>query len=207
MVGANAAPGQLKQDHQKNRVHYYRLLQSPKIGRIRHQYVSSQGCGQLPRKYSRPTSDPANRLCGLAMPAQSKRKSAADFLTRQDRALVARVFDIDDPEQIAGLLDSPPDTREVPEIEFAYNTTPMGGRKKGNAPHLKCVFSHPARHWQGSIVRWKNGNRARLGPNCGADHFGFKFKDVEAQFDAARSRKKGSRRSACRGSCHRSRDG
>lgn len=123
------------------------------------------------------------------MSAHSRRKPADDFLTPQDREILERTFDIDDPAQLTGLLDRPPDTDEVPEIEYAYNITPPGGRAKGHAPTLKCVFPHTARHWRGSIVRWKNGDRARLGPDCGADHFGFNFKAVEERFVAAKSRK------------------
>lgn len=119
----------------------------------------------------------------------AKRKSPVDFLTPQDRKLLERTFDLCDPAQLEGLLDRPPDTDEIPEIEYAYDVTPPGGRAKGHAPHLTCVFPHSARHWKGSIVRWKNGERSRLGPTCGADHFGFDFKAVEERFRSARSRK------------------
>ena len=70
-------------------------------------------------------------------------------------SIVERTFEIDDPSQLSGLLERPPDGEEVPEIEYAYDTTPPGGRANGHAPHLKCVFPHTARHWRGSIVRWK----------------------------------------------------
>lgn len=129
-----------------------------------------------------------NRVVYPSM-AKIQRKESDDFLTPDDRELLERTFGIDDPSQLAGLLDRPPDTDEVPEIEYAYNVTPPGGRRKGHVPHLKCIFPHSARHWRGFVVRWSNGDCARLGPDCGADHFGFDFKDVEERFFAARSRK------------------
>ena len=112
-----------------------------------------------------------------------------DFLASDDRDLLSRTFDIDDPSTLAGLLDHPPNTDEVPEIEFTYDLTPPGGRKAGHAPNLECVFRHSARHWKGYVVRWKSGARARLGGTCGAEHFGFVFDEVEQRFDGARSRK------------------
>jgi len=118
-----------------------------------------------------------------------KRKLNFAFLAPDDRDLLSRKFDIDDPSTLAGLLDHPPDTNEVPEIEFTYDVTPPGGRKAGHAPHLECVFRHSARHWKGYIVRWKSGARARLGGTCGAEHFGFVFDDIEQRFKSARSRK------------------
>mgnify|MGYP007019854714 CR=1 FL=1 len=68
------------------------------------------------------------------------------FLSDSDRALLARTFDIEDPESLPGLADSPPETDEVPEIEFQYDVTPSGGKAAGHKPHLKCIFGHPARH-------------------------------------------------------------
>jgi len=123
------------------------------------------------------------------MAISAKRKHNLDFLAPEDRELQSRTFDIDDPSTLEGLLDHPPDTDEVPEIEFTYDVTPPGGRKAGHAPHLQCVFPHPARHWKGYVVRWKSGTRARLGGTCGADHFGFDFNHVEQRFESARSRK------------------
>jgi hypothetical protein len=124
------------------------------------------------------------------MTTRAIRNLIGDFIAPKDRVLLDRQFEIGDPSQLPGLLDSPPDTDEVPEIEYAYDVTPPGGRSKGHAPSLKCVFPHSARHWRGFIVRWMNGNRARMGRDCGVDHLGFDFKAEVDRFESARSRQR-----------------
>ena len=119
---------------------------------------------------------------------KSKPVSEDDFLVPEDRALFERVFDIADLGLLDNLLEEPPETDEIPEIEFAYDMRPPGGRSKGHLPHLACVFRHSARHWQGWIVRWKNGDHARLGPDCGEKHFGFDIKKSEDRFKNDRTR-------------------
>jgi hypothetical protein len=67
---------------------------------------------------------------------------------------VERTFEIDDPSQLSGLLERPPDGEEVPEIEYAYDTTPPGGLAKG-APQMRVpAFDAPLAGLDRSLEKW-----------------------------------------------------
>ena len=111
-----------------------------------------------------------------------------DFLTSEDREIIDRAFSIEEPTQLHGLVERPPQTDQIPTIEYAYSVRPPGGRKMGHAPSMKCVFSHSPLHWKGFVIRWKNGDRALLGSTCGSIHFGFSYTEIKKTFDDSRSR-------------------
>lgn len=105
-----------------------------------------------------------------------------DALT--DAELTSLRFDADNPEELPNLLDSVPVTTEVPEIEFAYDTT---GTNVGMVRCRHCKKT-ATNHNRGFVARYANGSRILLGKNCGEKQFGVAFRFRQERFRVAQKR-------------------
>jgi hypothetical protein len=102
----------------------------------------------------------------------------------QDRQLLELEFVHENPEKLEGLLELIPDTDEVPEIEFSYDTT-LGSGERVRCRHCKKTATN---HNRGFVLKYLDGSRVLVGKDCGAKQFGERFAFKQNQFAAARKR-------------------
>lgn len=112
------------------------------------------------------------------MPAQNRRimdgskpPPQAANLHVSDVELLARVFTVDDPEALDGLVAAVPAISETPAIEFWYDVTPPRRHGRPADPmdraFVPCVHCKASRHWRGYVMRSDAGERFLVGKDCG----------------------------------------
>jgi hypothetical protein len=99
-----------------------------------------------------------------------------------DSELLARNFNVDDPEQLDHLLSSIPANDEVPSVEFQYHTP--GGR----SAFVYCAHCNERTHNHGFVMKYQNGNRILVGRDCGKKLYGLNFNTAYNDFKAAQNR-------------------
>lgn len=108
-------------------------------------------------------------------------------LSKRDRLLLQRRFRIKEPQKLPGLTERL-EKGAIPErILHDYDETPLGGRKAGHKPHIRCCFNHL--HWHGYVTEFQDGRIALLGEDCARRDFGDEVIDaIEGEFNAERDR-------------------
>lgn len=101
-----------------------------------------------------------------------------------DDELVDWNFRATDPEALGNLRAELPQTEEVPQVEFAYDTL-LSGTGRVRCMHCKKTAKN---HNRGFVLLYADGTRALVGKDCGAKQYGAAFEHAEQQFQAARSR-------------------
>jgi hypothetical protein len=100
-----------------------------------------------------------------------------DFLSAEDRALLAREFTVANPEEVPNLVDELPPLEGTPEIVAKYHVT---DRRR---PRLRCAKCGERVHWKGYVLRLPAGKHALLAErHCGRAAFGLNWEQVERAF-------------------------
>jgi hypothetical protein len=102
-----------------------------------------------------------------------------------DDEVMARSVAVDDPSKLGRLLSAEPQTDEMPEIEFEYDTSESG------AGLMRCVHcrKQAPNHFRGFVLQYQNGDRILIGKDCGKKHFGAEWGGVEGDFRAIKARR------------------
>jgi hypothetical protein len=100
-----------------------------------------------------------------------------DFLSTEDRALLARDFMVTNPEETPNLVDSLPPLEGSPEIVAKYHI------RDRTRPRLRCAKCGERVHWKGYVLRLPDDQHALLAErHCGREAFGLKWEQVERAF-------------------------
>ena len=105
-----------------------------------------------------------------------------DFLSAEDRALLAREFSQADPEQVPNLVERLPEASGPPKIIARYHVDHA-------RPRLRCSKCGQRLHWKGYVLELPEELHALLAERqCGRDAFGLKWDQVEREFLQQESR-------------------
>jgi hypothetical protein len=100
-----------------------------------------------------------------------------DFLSAEDRALLAHNFTVANPEETPNLVESLPVLEGPPEIIAKYHI------QDRTRPRLRCAKCGERVHWKGYILRLPDARHALLAErHCGREAFGLKWDQVERAF-------------------------
>jgi hypothetical protein len=99
-----------------------------------------------------------------------------------DDELLDVSFLSNDPSSLDNLLTEFPEGKEMPEVEFAYDTTLSTGSK------VRCVHCKFENHNRGFVLQYSDGSRILVGGTCGKNRYGADFQSVERDFAAAQER-------------------
>ena len=116
----------------------------------------------------------------------AKRSGSPTYWSRlSDDELLAADLRIDDPQTLDNLLDAPPETDEVPEIEFEYDT------RMTDIGMVRCIHCKKTakNHNRGFVLRFADGRRMLFGKDCGEKQYGAVFTLAKRDFRSASKRK------------------
>jgi hypothetical protein len=99
-----------------------------------------------------------------------------------DEALLEVDFLSQDPTALPNVQLELSPTDEVPEVEFAYDTSETIGAK------VRCIHCRFENHNRGFVLQFENGDRILVGGTCGKKRYGADFQRIERDFDVARQR-------------------
>lgn len=121
---------------------------------------------------------------GISKFAAAGNQKPSYWNQRSDAELVGYDFSAADPEKLDHLLQSVPETDEIPEVEFAYDTS-AGGVGMVRCIHCKKVAKN---HYRGFVLRFADGRRMLFGRNCGEKVYGAEFAYNKHEFQRALDR-------------------
>ncbi len=104
----------------------------------------------------------------------------SNFLTEADITLLDYQFRIDDPESVAGRVETVPDNWGEAKIEGYYELSTK-------RPPIRCAHPRRHRHWKGAVLRTPDGKAFLVGWKCGLDKHGINI-HAKKEFDSLRSR-------------------
>lgn len=98
-----------------------------------------------------------------------------------------RIFTVDDPRALDGVLSLLPGGATVPEIEFSYDITPPKGSMRDESTMATCIHCRHPNHWHGFVMRFPDGSRILVGKDCGFKLYGAEFNEKHSSFKSARA--------------------
>lgn len=112
----------------------------------------------------------------------SPKTKVGRWTTISDEELLDANFLAKSPSSLEHLLTDFPDSTELPEVEFAYDTKFSSGEK------IRCVHCKFNNHNKGFVLQFSNGDRVLVGRICGKKRYGADFEFVERSFNSAKER-------------------
>lgn len=98
-----------------------------------------------------------------------------------------RIFTVDDPRTLDGVLSIVPGEAPVPEMEFSYDISPPKGSIRDESTMATCVHCRHPNHWHGFVMRFPDGSRILVGKDCGFKLYGAEFNEKHRSFKSARA--------------------
>ena len=99
-----------------------------------------------------------------------------------DDELLEVQFTTDDPTSLPNIVETLPERNEVPIVEITYN---VAGSPKGKVRCIHCKYDN---HYQGFVLKFKNGCRILVGRICGKKIYNADFNLAANEFEHARTR-------------------
>lgn len=112
------------------------------------------------------------------------RRRKSYWSSKSDAELLSLDFYSEDPSKLPRLLEAEPQTDEVPEVEFSYDTTQTG---TGMVRCVHCKKSAP-NHNRGFVMQFQSGDRILIGKDCGRKLYGESFSGAERDYREAAER-------------------
>ncbi|HBM13095.1 MAG TPA: hypothetical protein DD390_10405 [Rhodospirillaceae bacterium] len=116
-------------------------------------------------------------------------ETKVSVIDRNDAALKARQFFIQDPVNSLKLTMQAPDSLKGATIQYYYDETPRTSEAE-RRKKVFCVMSgcRHENHFKGYVVRFPDGSLRTIGQHCGAKHFGSQFDEIVRAFADDRDR-------------------
>ncbi|MEA2760309.1 MAG: hypothetical protein QOH65_2922 [Methylobacteriaceae bacterium] len=99
-----------------------------------------------------------------------------------DEQLLQSTFHAHDPSALENVRIALPETSEVPEVEFTYNTKHTSGRL------ARCIHCKRDNHHKGFVLIFRDGTRILVGRICGFNIYGADFGVMQKDFERALDR-------------------